>query len=571
MKISPSDLSTIAVYDIDPMVLLATRRNDVPFVQLEDQRSVERNCSCLSDRTKELLVAQPEGVFGYSVAEQGSAIGIEGDKAFILSVGFNVLLICNEVDDSVVKIYDFKRRYICYEVRLLGVTVTHVFQDISSIKGELVMLYLSDGRVHCIRQLSPATIVKSFCEAEFFEEGLKIAAENQYPLDLLRHIYKSHGDQLYRVHQLEHALSKYICTIAESFEPSYVIGRYSLKEQSQMLVKYLLALAEAGYARKEHIRLLIHRLIENLSFVPEINRLINWMQYQGHYKEYIPELSKIVRSLISADRMEDAKAITASCRLLEEMIAIKLSYDSVDCKDLALEIVFYSRVVSSDRLQNLLSENAKTLEVINAQDLVALLILFSTKTADDSSTCCLSVSQCVEILRGCASKTRKMYLLNLPPSFSDEVALPLLDALLNERNTSNLGSASREDIERSILETLLRPIFRDEGIALCAIFLLREKNFTKGISIVVKNAFPASNCLLIHAISLKGDVNELVEFARDVFFQNRREYKLLLESAIQIISKGGPAKDGSSEWDAVSEIVQIAISRGNLEPSEVRG
>lgn len=570
-KIPPPDLSTIAVYDIDPTVLLATRRNDVPFVQLEELRSVERNCSCLSDSTKELLVAQPEGVFGYSVAEQGSAIGIDGGKSFILSVGFNVMLICNEGDDAVVRVYDFKRRYICYEATIIGVAVTHVFQDVSPVNGQLVALLLSDGRIHRVRQLSPDIIVKSFCEAELFGEGLSIAAENEYPLELLRHIYKSQGDWLYQSHKHEEALDKYISAMGDnSFDPSTIIERYMRKDQSRLLVDYLLALTEAGYARKEHIRLLVHRLTENASFTPDLHRLVAWMQSQGNLEEYIPEIRKLVRYLLAADQKEDAKNVAASCHLFEEMIALDLSYSSsFDCRKLASEIVNYSRFVPSDRLQKLLFERAKTIAATSADDLVTLLIMLSTKTANDSGTCCLTVSQCVRILERCEPETRKMYLLNLPFSCTQEIALPLLDALLDQRKRFSHGDGSELDVEKSIIEILQRPMFREEGVALSAISLMRDRNFAKGVPFVVRNAFPESRSLLMHTISLTGDVHELVALARHDSFLSRREFKVLLESAVELVSKGGEAKDGSSVWDPVREIVQIATSRGTLDSSEV--
>ena len=553
----------MAVYDIDSTFLLATRRNDVPFVQLEEVRSVERNCSCLADSTKELLVAQAEGVFGYSVAEQGSAIGIEGNKSYILSVGLNVMLISNEEEAAIVRIYDFKRRHICYDAHLQGVAVILALQDDSPVHGPLIALFLSDGRIHRVQQLSPEAIMNFLCEAELFDEGLRFAAENQYPPRLLRQLYKFYGDSLYRNHRPESALDKYISAMGDgSCDPSCIIERFVQEDHSHLLVKYLLAMAEAGHAHKEHIRLLLHRLTQNPScFLLEIDRLVKWIQSQSRCKTYISELRNLVRSLTAADQKEHAKTIAASCHLVEEMLALQMSENSFDCQNLALEIVSCSDLISTARLQNLLLQYAKTMEMANTDDLVTLLILL-TKSGP------LTIPQCIQVLRSCASETRKMYLLNVSPICSDEVALSLLEALLQERKRLELEKASSGDIEQLIFQHLQRQIFMAEGIALSAVSILRDGDFGKGIPIVLKNAFPASKSLLIHAISLTGDVRGLVTLAREGRFQ-RREYRALIESAIELIFKSEATTNDTSNWDPVREIVQIAISRNALDPSEV--
>lgn len=567
LKSAPPDMSTIAVYDTDPSLFKGSKRNDVPFVQLEEIKSVERNCSCLSSLTKELLIAQPEGVFAYSVAEQGSAIGIDGSKHFILSLGLYVMLISNEDGDAIIHVYDFKRRYISYSARLSEVTVVHAFHDVSPTKGHFVALYLSDGRVHRVIEMSPEAIVKYFCDLELFEVGLIISAENQYPWQLLCTIYKAHGDHLYKQNKVENALDKYICAIgSDLLSASYIIERYKSSSLSHLLVRYLFALTEAGLACREHISLLIHRLSDNPHLISDINRLVEWIKIRGISSNHCADLRKLVWSMAGDHRVEDAKRIAITCSLFEEVITLRIRETFIDCRSLAVDILTYSKFISAGRLQRILLDNAKTLESINAADLIALLVNLSTQKNDLTGVYTLTISQCMKILQECSTNTQKLYMLNLPDSFDYEIALPLLRVLLDERVSIALDNADVFAIENQILDLLQRPPFQNEELGISAVLLLRERSFNRGVAKLLQNVFPALKGLLLSAIAYSGDVHELVASVHDAYFNNNREYREVIKTLIELIPRNDIQRE---QFDMLREIVQILTSRGILDPSEV--
>lgn len=248
------------------VTVLTTGRNQGKAHRVLSNTGADLECADMDFRSLRLIVASPEGFKYYNHVSRAHVVTFSVPKRKILRIFKDYLLVVCPLEEAAGKlvtrllVLDLVNVHVAFSLTIPNSTISHVF---SLAADGNVYLLATDGVLYQLHEKPINQQIEIVLQKQLYSVAFNLATQYRLDSATLYRINRLHGDNLYKTHDYDAAIEKYIeCLplIAEDAVDDFVIGVITdFKESSNILnmSRFLASLYQHELADSDHVTLLM--------------------------------------------------------------------------------------------------------------------------------------------------------------------------------------------------------------------------------------------------------------------------------------------------------------------------